>query len=265
MNTTGSEMPSSTGSLLEFSSDDDVDDKYTHTHHADASQNDDGRQSSIRQRMEREKQELLVRWRQENEQSRVVNRLPTIYLPDAIDTCCTNAEVVLSNMPLTIGAVGLSWVSLGVVWFKFMEETAGVCHPRRYHDAACTYSEFPGCFECDTSNHYYKAALTFHTVCNGVGAVCALLFLCKVILAWQVVADELKNPATATPVGVVCITVVCVAAGRGLAGEAIVIATSIFHVLLAFWFLYTAIVQFRLLPDPGWFPNTVGIRCDLMW
>ena len=29
-------------------------------------------------------------------------------------------EVFISNMPMTIAAVGLSWVTQGVIWFKFM-------------------------------------------------------------------------------------------------------------------------------------------------
>lgn len=51
--------------------------------------------------------------------------------------------------------------------------------------------------------------------------------------------------------GVVCITVICVLAGRfGLVGEIGVLSVSIFHVLLSFWFLYIAVVRFRLWPDP---------------
>ena len=52
---------------------------------------------------------------------------------------------------------------------------------------------------------------------------------------------------------------VCVSAGQGAIGEFVVITTSIFHILLSFWFLYIAMYKFRLWPDPGWFPNTVGI------
>jgi len=59
--------------------------------------------------------------------------------------------------------------------------------------------------------------------------------------------------------GVVCITMVCVFAGRGAIGEAIVLGTSWFHVGLAFWFYYMAIFKYSLLPDPSWFPNTVGL------
>ena len=170
-----------------------------------------------------------------------------------------NVFVFLSNMPLTIGAVGLGWVTQGVVWFKFMEENTDSCVTTRFNAPECTYPEFPGCFECDTTNRIYQVVVLFHYFCHLVGFLCCILFLLKAVLAWQVVVDELSNPATSTPMGVVCITMVCVAAGRGVIGELVVEATSLFHCVLSFWFLYTAIFKFRLLPDPGWFPNTVGI------
>jgi hypothetical protein len=169
------------------------------------------------------------------------------------------AEVFISNMPLTIGAVGLSWVTQGVIWFKFMEENNDSCTTVHFYSAQCTYPEFPGCFECDTSSAIYRLAVTFHYFCHIVAFSCCLLFLAKCILAWRVVADELSNPTTSTPIGVVCITMICVAAGRGVIGEIVVEITSAFHFFLSLWFLYIAIFKFRLWPDPGWFPNTVGI------
>jgi hypothetical protein len=169
------------------------------------------------------------------------------------------AEVFISNMPLTIGAVGLSWVTQGVIWFKFMEENNDSCTTVHFYSAQCTYPEFPGCFECDTSSAIYRVAVTFHYFCHIVAFSCCLLFLAKCVLAWRVVADELSNPTTSTPCGVVCITMICVAAGRGVIGEIVVEITSAFHFFLSLWFLYIAIFKFRLWPDPGWFPNTVGI------
>jgi len=63
-----------------------------------------------------------------------------------------------------------------------------------------------------------------------------------------------------TPIGVVCITLICVAAGRfGVVGETTVVIVSAFHVFISFWFLYKAIFVFKLQPDPSWFPCTVGI------
>lgn len=171
-----------------------------------------------------------------------------------------NTEVVLSNMPLTIGAVGLSWVTMGVVWFKFMEEMVDSCHLVDYFSEDCKYQEFPGCFECDVDNSWYKVALTFHQICSTVSGIACLLIVFKVIMAPNVVLDMLKNPTTCTPVGVWCMAMVCTFAGQhGLLGELIVLITSSFHVILAFWFLYMAFFKFRLWADPGWFPSVVGI------
>ncbi|CAB9507167.1 expressed unknown protein [Seminavis robusta] len=179
---------------------------------------------------------------------------------DSLLSMLATFEVVLSNMPLTVGAVGLSWVTQGTVWFKFTEEVVSTCVHAHYFSDQCSFLEFPGCFACDVTNPYYQAALYFHLFCSSVSALCCLLFLAKVILAPNVVLDMLKNPTTSTPVGVWCIAVVCTFAGQyGIVGEAIVLVTSFFHVMLAFWFLYTTIFKFRGLPDPGWFPNVVGI------
>ena len=170
------------------------------------------------------------------------------------------AEVFVSNMPLTIGAVGLSWVTQGTVWFKCMEEFVDSCIPTHYFDPHCVYYEYPSCFACDTTNSTYRTALGFHLICHTVAAICCLLFFGKLMLAWKLVADELSNPTTATPMGVVCITVICVLAGRfGSFGKYGVVSVSVFHVLLSFWFLYIAVFRFRLWPDPSWFPCTVGI------
>ena len=173
---------------------------------------------------------------------------------------CSQLEVFLANMPLTIGAVGLSWVTLGVIWFKYMEEMISACVPVHYYSNHCTFPEFPGCFACDTQNPTYRLALGWHYACHTVAGCCCGLFLLKIITGGQLVVEELRNPATSTPMGVVCITMVCVFAGRfGFLGEAIVLCTSMAHVALAVWFLYQAVVVYRLYPDPGWFPNTVGL------
>jgi hypothetical protein len=175
-------------------------------------------------------------------------------------TILSYLEVFLSNMPITIGAVGLSWVTQGTIWFKFMEENSDSCTPAFFYSKQCSYPEFPGCFECDTTNPTYIAVVSFHYFCHCVALTCCILFIAKCILAWKVVADELSNPTTATPIGVVCITLICVAAGRfGPIGECAVLLTSAFHVLISFWFIYMAVFVFRLQPDPSWFPCTVGI------
>jgi hypothetical protein len=143
--------------------------------------------------------------------------------------------------------------------FKFMEENMDSCTTVQFFSPRCTYPEFPGCFDCDTQNPIYLGVLTFHYFCHTVALLCCLVFLAKCLIAWRVVADELSNPTTSTPCGVVCITLICVAAGRGPIGEAVVLITSLFHFILSIWFLYIAVIKFRLWPDPGWFPNTVGL------
>jgi hypothetical protein len=170
-----------------------------------------------------------------------------------------SAETFFSNLPLTIGAVGLAWVTMGVVWFKFMEENLDSCIPIPYNSLECTFTEFPGCFDCDTSLFVYRAGLSFHYTCHVVAGTMCLFFLLKLLLARQVVIDELSNPATSTPCGVICITIICVAAGRGKIGEIIVLCTSFFHFLLALWFFRMSLFKYHLKPDPSWGPNTVGI------
>ena len=221
--------------------------------------------------LEHERESLIQQWKSEFQESEIrllkeeqakrewhLTKYITSYT-SAIYNALVTAEVFFSNLPLTIGAVALSWTSMGVVWFKFMEENIHVCKPVHYHSPLCIFPEFPGCFDCDTHNSIYRMALSFHDTCFFIGGCLAMSFLLKSILAWQVVADQLSNPTTATPVGVMCITLVCVFAGRGIVGEVIVIIVSTFHCLFAFWFLYMAIFKFKMLPDPSWFPCTVGI------
>ena len=53
-------------------------------------------------------------------------------------------------------------------------------------------------------------------------------------------------------------TMVCVFAGRGWIGECLVLSAAAMHLCLVMWFLYMALA-YRILPDPSWYPNTVGI------
>jgi hypothetical protein len=214
--------------------------------------------------LENEHQFLMKQWKGEFDREHHQSNIPSIseafeVLREKVWTFLSYAEVFISNMPLTIGAVGLSWVTQGTIWFKFMEENMDTCTTVHFLSPQCIYPEFPGCFECDVSNPIYRITITFHYFCHFVAFTCCLLFLAKCLIAWRVVADELSNPTTSTPCGVVCITLICVAAGRGIIGEAVVLITSVFHFILSIWFLYMAIHKFRLWPDPGWFPNTVGI------
>jgi len=56
------------------------------------------------------------------------------------------------------------------------------------------------------------------------------MIILKTIIAWDVVVDELGNPTTATPLGVFCVAMVVVFAGRGEVGE---VSTFAFRLVLS--------------------------------
>jgi tellurite resistance protein TehA-like permease len=166
--------------------------------------------------------------------------------------------LVFSNLPSTIAGNALAITTLGIVWFKFAEENIDSCHPVHYHSHQCHYMEFPGCFYCDTSDPWYKIALRFHLICTSIGGALALCLVLKIILAWRVVLDELSSPTTSSPAGLMCMTLVCVFAVFGSSAKMIVLAAAFLHLCLVVWFNYMALA-YRILPDPSWYPNTVGV------
>lgn len=85
-----------------------------------------------------------------------------------------------------------------------------------------------------------------------------MLFALKIVLATRVVLDELSSPTTASPAGLLCMTTVCVFAGRGEIGKFMVTAAASVHMCLVLWFVYMTLA-YRIMPDPSWFPNTVGV------
>uniref|UniRef100_A0A6U6DSM2 Uncharacterized protein n=1 Tax=Odontella aurita TaxID=265563 RepID=A0A6U6DSM2_9STRA len=169
-----------------------------------------------------------------------------------------NLEAIISNMPSTIGAVAMAIVTLGVVWFKYAEENLDSCEPVHFHSSQCSFPEFPGCFYCDKSARMYRVAVNFHYVCSTVAGILVMVFFAKIALAWRVVLDELSSPTTSSPAGLICMTMVCVFAGRGWIGQALVTAAAAMHLCIVIWFLYMALA-YRILPDPSWYPNTVGL------
>jgi len=225
--------------------------------------------------LEEERAKLIAQWkaeamaeeerkRKEREQSLWYNRLrrwgrhQSRRVAVRSSRALTAVGSFISNMPLTINAVALSIVTLGVVWFKFAEENLDTCMPVHFHSTQCSFPEFPGCFYCDTSTFMYQVAVYFHYACSVVAGVMAMLFFAKVILARRVVIDELSSPTTASPAGLICMTMVCVFAGRGIVGQVLVTLAAGMHLCLASWFIYMALA-YRILPDPSWYPNTVGI------
>jgi hypothetical protein len=175
-------------------------------------------------------------------------------------------ESFVANLPSTIGAIAFAICTTGVVWFKFTEENLPSCEPVHFHSSQCTFPEFPGCFYCDTNNRLYRMALQFHESCSWVGGFLAILFVLKLLLARNVVFDELSSPTTAAPAGLICMTIDIAAAGKGIIGETLVSIASLVHLFLVIWFIYMALA-YHILPDPSWFPNTVsiGISAVKIW
>lgn len=152
-----------------------------------------------------------------------------------------HVETFIANLPLTVGAIALAIVTLGVVWFKFAEENLDSCQPVHFHSSQCTFPEFPGCFYCDKTVRMYRVALNFHFACSIFAGILAAVFFAKVLLATRVVLDEMSSPTTASPAGLICMTTVCVFAGRGLIGQILVSAAATLHLCLAIWFIYMAL------------------------
>jgi hypothetical protein len=86
----------------------------------------------------------------------------------------------------------------------------------------------------------------------------ALSFVAKLVVARRVVFDELSSPTTASPAGLLCMTLNIVFAGRGMLGMVVVTTASCIHLCLAIWFIYIALA-YHIMPEPSWFPNTTGI------
>lgn len=173
------------------------------------------------------------------------------------------AEAFLANLPLTTGGIALSTANLGVAWFMFVEETLDSCQPVHFHSSQCTFPEFSTCFDCDSSNPVYRFALNFHEACSFLAGLLILLVLSKLALARRLVLDELSSPTTATPAGLICMTIVIIFAGQGMFGEIAVLVASSLHLCLAVWFIYMALA-YHIMPEPSWFPNTVGIGVSVL-
>lgn len=94
---------------------------------------------------------------------------------------------------------------------------------------------FPGCFFCDVTDPFYQIAVKFHFTCSAIAGVLALSFVLKILLATNVVLDEMSSPTTASPAGLICMTTVCVFAGRGFVGQVLVSIAACIHLVLVIW------------------------------
>ncbi len=147
-------------------------------------------------------------------------------------------ELLISNMPSLIGALALAWTSLGGNWFKWYEETSDTCVPIDYHNEGCTYPEYSGCFTCDTSSTGYRFSVSFHYLCSSISFVFASCLVGKVLIAFPVVRDELANPTTAAPIGLLCMALdKCFAGNFGIFGQAVTFLSSAAQTVVAIWYV----------------------------
>jgi hypothetical protein len=205
--------------------------------------------------LEKEREKLIAQWkaeamaeelasREQREKGRWGRRIGR-HLDSEVSTFLDSSlkflawfESFIANLPLTIGAIALANATLGVVWFKFAEENMQSCAPVHFHSSQCNFPEFPGCFYCDKDASMYKVALNFHLICSMFGGFLALGFVLKLILARRVVFDELSSPTTASPAGLLCMTIDIVAAGHGFLGQVLVSVAAGVHLCLVVWFIY---------------------------
>ena len=144
-------------------------------------------------------------------------------------------EVLISNLPNTSSGLAVSFSSMGNIWYKYMEMNNVTCIPVAYRSPECTFPEFPGCFNCNVEDELYQIALTFHYICQIICLIFGVLFLMKLILARQVIADEISNPITMSPLGLYCIAMAVIAVGKGLIGYLTVVFFSILHFFIFCW------------------------------
>jgi len=171
-----------------------------------------------------------------------------------------SSKLLICNLPLSSAAISFSIVLLGIVWLKWTEEILPSCKEANFHSSQCTYPEFPGCYFCDEYNPYYRLATQFHTVCSLTAGISVLLFFVKAILCWRVFMDEMSSPTTASPSGLIFMTMALGFVGKdwGDLGMILVFIASLLHLVLVVWFIYMSLA-YQTMPDPSWFANTIGI------
>jgi len=110
--------------------------------------------------LEDERSKLIAQWRLEaraeslesrrKKEAYLWHRRLRRYLDTELGDFLTNMfkflsllEVFICNIPLSVGAVAMAMVTLGVVWFKFVEELLDTCEPVHFHSSQCTFPVGP--------------------------------------------------------------------------------------------------------------------------
>ena len=163
-----------------------------------------------------------------------------------------STKLLICNLPLSFAAISFSIVLLGVAWLKWAEEALPSCKEVSFHSSQYAYPDFPECYFCDEYERRYVLATRFHDACCYIGGISAMLFFVKAIWCWRAFLDEMSSPTTASPGGLIFMTVAMAFAGRGGAvEEALAFAASTLHLALVVWFIYMSLA-YQTMPDPRW-------------
>mmetsp|Transcript_19164 Transcript_19164/g.39503 ORF Transcript_19164/g.39503 Transcript_19164/m.39503 type:complete len:1319 (-) Transcript_19164:1318-5274(-) len=169
-----------------------------------------------------------------------------------------SSKLLVCNLPLSAASISFTIVLLGTVWLKWTKESLSTCKEVNFHSSQCTLPDFPGCYFCDEFNHVYQLATRFHSVSSYVAGITVMAFFAKAVLSWNAFIDEISSPTTASPAGLIFMTMALSFIGKGDIGEILVLVASFLHLILVVWFIYMSLA-YQTMPDPSWFPNTIGI------
>lgn len=182
--------------------------------------------------------------------SSTTDRSRTRHNKGLIQQMLISSKLLVCNLPLSFSAISFSIVLLGIVWLKYAQENLPSCKEVSFHSSQCTYPEFPGCYFCDEYNPRYRIAIQFHKMCSYVGGISVLLFFFKAILCWRVFMDEMSSPNTASPSGLIFMTLALSFVGQfGSLGGGVVFVASLLHLVLVVWFIYMSLA-YQTMPDP---------------
>ena len=133
-------------------------------------------------------------------------------------------RITTANCEFVICLSSTSFIS-NLILFSFLST-----HTR------CVFTEFPGCFACETDADGYQFFVHFHYLCSTIAFILSSFLLGKILIAFPVVRDELANPTTAAPLGLLFMAFMKVFAGNfGSVGEGITFVAAGLHTIVAAW------------------------------
>ena len=167
-------------------------------------------------------------------------------------------RLLVCNLPPSFAALPFSFVLLGIVWRQWAQETRASCREVAFHSSQCAFADFPGCYFCDSYDPWYVATNRLQLVCSYIAGVSVLLFFIKVAWCPRVFMDEMSSPTTASPNGLIFMTIALSFVGKGETWGGMVVAmASILHLVLLVWFIYMS-MAYGTMADP----RCVGAACS---